>query len=193
MRGHLLFHLWREKMELTLGNRLKGGLNVPKKPVRQNHTNTIEAFFTNRSAKSSNLYTDGQTLTNYYTVLAQHAEDGIIYNPTKYSNTTARIQHKVRTSIDLSKPLYLTSEDVPTGTSDLSEYVLERTAPDIIYLPIMGKELSLITILGSVYHGKVNHVTPTHVTLSLSKSDSVLNIRRDNVSSINVKEGAWSE
>lgn len=59
----------------------------------------ISAFLNNRSAKTKNLKSDGVTLYSYNTAIATHFPIGIIINNTKYSQTTSKIQNKLKALI----------------------------------------------------------------------------------------------
>ena len=59
----------------------------------------IIAFLNNCSAKTKNLKSDGITLYSYNTAIATHFPIGVIFNKTKYSVTTSRIQNKLKSAL----------------------------------------------------------------------------------------------
>lgn len=66
--------------------------------MRQSNIDVIKAFNRGQQAQSwtGNLYTVGNNLINYSTVIAVNTGDGIVLNAHKYSATTSKIQTYVR-------------------------------------------------------------------------------------------------
>lgn len=84
------------------------------------NSNVINAFVMGRSAKNRNLYTDGKVLINYSTAIAQRLSNGnVVYNATKYSITTSKIQSWTRSAIGRC----IVVEGVPMGAKDLIRYI----------------------------------------------------------------------
>jgi len=83
------------------------------------NSNVINAFVMGRSAKNRNLYTDGTKLVNYYTTIAQRIGNKMVFNATKYSVSTSKIQTWTRGEIGQCTIV----EGVPMGTIDLQRYV----------------------------------------------------------------------
>lgn len=81
----------------------------------------IKSFINGVSASNTNLRTDGDRLVNYYTCIAQRTDNGIIYNATKYSSSTSKIQHTLRYMLN---GCYIpTTKHVPLGTMNLGKYI----------------------------------------------------------------------
>lgn len=84
------------------------------------NSKVIAAFAQGRSAKNRNLYTDGKVLINYSTAIAQRLSNGnVVYNATKYSITTSKIQSWTRSAIGHC----IVVEGVPIGAKDLQRYI----------------------------------------------------------------------
>lgn len=69
---------------------------------------------------TGNLYSRGNKLYNYSTVIAQYIEGELVINATKYSTSTSRIQNMVRNE---AYRYIETEKYVPINTSDLKDYV----------------------------------------------------------------------
>lgn len=85
----------------------------------------VRAFFAGRECHSTNLrverdyYDHSLRLVNYATTLLQQDVNGnLIYNATKYSVSTSRIQHYIRLELSGS---YKTVDGVDRGTYYLKE------------------------------------------------------------------------
>ncbi len=65
----------------------------------------IQAFrdgATRGKSGDGNLYIDGDLLRNYDTTLAQRVNYGNIYNATKYSRTTSKIQTMIKRELNIA-------------------------------------------------------------------------------------------
>lgn len=72
---------------------------------------------------TGNLYSRGNKLYNYSTVIAQYIDGELVINATKYSVSTSKIQHMIR------KEAYRyieTEKHVPIDTNDLTDYISVR-------------------------------------------------------------------
>ena len=91
-----------------------------------NNKSVINAFICGKSAKSSNgkLYSNGEKLYSYYTVIGQRLADGtIILNRTKYSVSTSKIQTWLLYSVIESGLQYKEVCNVPLGGYRLERYL----------------------------------------------------------------------
>lgn len=91
-----------------------------------NNQSVIKAFINGKSAKSSNgnLYSVGDKLINYYTCIAQRTESGVVlYNGTKYSVSTSKIQTWTLGELIIKGVEYKAIYNVPMGASNLERYV----------------------------------------------------------------------
>lgn len=79
----------------------------------------IESFVMGKAANNTNLRTDGTRLVNYYTTIAQRIGNKMVFNATKYSVSTSKIQTWTRGKIGQCTIV----EGVPMGTIDLQRYV----------------------------------------------------------------------
>lgn len=82
----------------------------------------INAFANGKAGRSSNnnLRTDGTRLVNYGTCIAQRLANGmIVFNATKYSVTTSKIQTWALCEVTPS----ITVTNVPLGAYDLTRYI----------------------------------------------------------------------
>ena len=81
----------------------------------------IKAFVNGKEAQNRNLRSTGTKLVNYHTTLAQRLDNGmVVFNDTKYSVSTSKIQTKARYMIGT---YYSVKEHVPIDTYDLSRYM----------------------------------------------------------------------
>lgn len=75
-----------------------------------------------KEVSTKNVRFVGNKLFNYGTCLAQHLQDGTtIFNRTKYSVTTSKIQNYIAYELGTYKVVEVTG--VPAGTPDLTSYV----------------------------------------------------------------------
>ena len=83
----------------------------------------IMDFINGRESSNRNLRTDGNRLVNYNTCIASKCEDGtIIYNRTKYSTSTSKIQSYLRDALK-GRHYVVTIKTVPRGASYLSPFI----------------------------------------------------------------------
>lgn len=85
--------------------------------------NVIREFAINgKEVSTKNVRFVGNKLFNYGTCLAQRLQDGTtIFNRTKYSVTTSKIQNYIAYELGTYKVVEVTG--VPAGTTDLTSYV----------------------------------------------------------------------
>ena len=91
-----------------------------------NNKSVINAFMNGKSAKSSNgnLYVIGNKLVSYWTTIAQRTNSGmVIFNATKYSVSTSKIQTWTLNELISRSVKYKAIYNVPMGASDLERYV----------------------------------------------------------------------
>lgn len=79
----------------------------------------IESFVMGKAAKNTNLRTDGTRLVNYYTTIAQRIGNKMVFNATKYSVSTSKIQTWTKGKIGHCTIV----EGVPMGAKDLQRYI----------------------------------------------------------------------
>lgn len=83
----------------------------------------ISAFVNGKSARTTNLRTDGNKLYNYSTCIGQKLSDGtIIVNSTKYSVTTSKIQTYLRYAVSESGKKSVEVLGVHPNAYDLTRY-----------------------------------------------------------------------
>lgn len=84
--------------------------------------NVVDSFLRRQIAHTINLYSTGDKLFSYSTVIAQYIGDydnpTLVGNATKYSVTTSRHMSYVKDSIDI-----YTTKYVPRGTNNLIPYI----------------------------------------------------------------------
>lgn len=82
----------------------------------------VEAFVNqDRECKSVNLKYKEDKLIFFYTTIAQRHNGKLIYNDTKYSVSTSKIQHYIR--VALANINHTVVTDVQMGASDLYKYI----------------------------------------------------------------------
>ena len=80
-----------------------------------------EMFVCGKPAKGSNMYTDGDKLFSWQTIIAQRTANGFIYNGCKYSVSTSRHQSHLRSALQGYRYTEIT-EGVSRGERDLTKY-----------------------------------------------------------------------
>lgn len=87
-----------------------------------NNQQVIDAFVNERTGRSSNgnLYSTGGKLINYSTCIAQRIGRQIIFNRTRYSVSTSKIQSWTAGSL---RGRVKEISGVPMGERDLARYV----------------------------------------------------------------------
>lgn len=91
-----------------------------------NNQEVINAFVCGRSGRSSNgnLYSNGNKLINYYTCIAERLADGtILFNGTKYSVSTSKIQTWTKRTLTLEGIRYKEVTKIPLGAWGLERYL----------------------------------------------------------------------
>ena len=76
----------------------------------------VDAFYEHKTAENTNMRSTGDKLYSYSTVIAQHINNKVIKNITKYSRSTGKQQSYI------SKFDYI-AEKVPINTQSLIEYI----------------------------------------------------------------------
>ena len=89
-----------------------------------NNNQVINAFVCGKCGRSSNgnLRSVGDKLFNYYTCIAQRTAKGIIFNGTKYSVSTSKIQTWTLHALILNGFKCREVTNVPMGATDLTRF-----------------------------------------------------------------------
>lgn len=77
-----------------------------------------ERFLKGEKGKSLNMTSTGDKLFSYNTVIVQWVDDKMVFNSTKYSQTTSKQTNWIKSYADT-----VTSEFVPINTHDLRPYI----------------------------------------------------------------------
>ena len=77
-----------------------------------------EKFLKGEKGKSLNMESTGDKLFSYNTVIAQRVDNRMVFNSTKYSQTTSKQTGWIKYYADM-----VTSEYVPINTHDLTPYI----------------------------------------------------------------------
>lgn len=82
------------------------------------NSEVAKAFLEGKCASSNNMYSSSDKLFSYSTCIAQHFEQEIIGNATKYSPTSSKHLSYIKCNVTL-----WTKKQVPRGASSLVEYL----------------------------------------------------------------------
>jgi len=81
----------------------------------------VNSFFYGNTARNTNVTVTSSKIINYYTTLLHRVNGRLIFNETKYSASTSRIQGLIRRRL-VGKD-YVSVTNVPMGTESLERYV----------------------------------------------------------------------
>lgn len=81
--------------------------------MRVNTRKTLNAFLAKKPLKPArSIWTDGNNIYSYSTILASRQNDDILFNNTKYSVTTTIHQHALVSALNVTKVF----DGIPIGT-----------------------------------------------------------------------------